>query len=217
MIYSLAFSNRDVQFASIYIYCVYIYLRKKKEKKGDGAATCERETFHTSSCDAPPAYSPLPSRPRPQASLHNSNGPSLYAERTVGKIIYKKSAWPHECDKKNQTDTQISQQRQHIEQLSASPSRRIYPAALAGLRRIVLVISWFVSTQRVSDIWNAWNAHRPSPRKSVCYVNRFFSSHLERSSSFFFYNYTGNFVRAIALLLSMAQFGISSRVASLRS
>lgn len=90
MIYSLAFSNRDVQFASMYIYLkkIYIYF-KKKEKKGDGAVTCERETFHTSPCDAPPAYSPLPSRPRPQASLHNSNGPSLYAERTVGKIIYK--------------------------------------------------------------------------------------------------------------------------------
>lgn len=45
MIYSLAFSNRDVQFTSI----VYIYflLEKKKEKKGDGAVTCERETFHT--------------------------------------------------------------------------------------------------------------------------------------------------------------------------
>lgn len=87
MIYSLAFSNRDVQFASIYI---RIIVKKKKKKKGDGAVTCERvETFHTSPCDAPPAYSPLPSRPRPQASLHNSNGPSLYAERTVGKIIYK--------------------------------------------------------------------------------------------------------------------------------
>lgn len=39
MIYSLAFSNRDVQFASIYMYI------KKKEKKGDGAVTCERRDF----------------------------------------------------------------------------------------------------------------------------------------------------------------------------
>lgn len=42
MIYSLAFSNRDVQFAFIYI---YKYMFKKKKKKGDGAVTREKRDF----------------------------------------------------------------------------------------------------------------------------------------------------------------------------
>jgi len=114
MIYSLAFSNR-VTPNSISIerekkkFKKKIPEKKKKRKvKRDGAVTCE-ETFHTSPCDAPPAYSPLPiSRPRPQASLHNLNGPSLYAERTVGKIIYKNQHDLMRVIKSNQTRTQIS-------------------------------------------------------------------------------------------------------------
>lgn len=44
-----------------------------------------RSFSHASPCDAPPAYSPLPSRPRPQASLQFELGPSLFMRNDIDR------------------------------------------------------------------------------------------------------------------------------------
>lgn len=148
-----------------------------------------KRRFHTSPCDAPPAYSPLPSRPRPQASLHNLNGPSLYAERTVGKIIYKKSAWSHESDKEYSDTHTNKSQRWHIEQQVCSSAVILRGSTRRSSSEIVLVIKSICVAQKWVTFWDSYTVKS----QSIYYVRRKYPTRIRFSFSFgIYFDYVRN-------------------------